>query len=276
MKWLIVKNDFRRNKVINIALLLFMMFSAVLAVMSVVMAVQTFTSISELYKTAQPPHFLQMHKGELNQGKIDEFMSSYEGLTYWQTHTMIDVYGENLTIVSNEATYNLSDLRLDIGLVKQNEIKDLFVNSRHRKVNINKGEIGIPVLLKNMYGMKIGDKIILNINNISKEFVIKEFILDSMMNSTMTSSTRILLSDEDFNELEGKIGENEYLIEAYFADKNEASDFQTAYENANLPKKWSSNYLYNNFYTECINGYNYCFCFASCELSFNNYFFYLC
>ncbi|WP_318504001.1 FtsX-like permease family protein [Bacillus sp. T3] len=236
MDWLILKNDFRRNKVINLALLLFMMFSACLAVLAVVMAVQTFTSISELYKTAQPPHFVQMHKGELNQKKIDEFMSDYDGLTSWQTSTMIDVYGESLTVVGNEDTYNLSDLRLDIGLVKQNKTKDLLLNSNHHKVTIHKGEIGIPVLLKEMYGMEIGDHVILKSNDVTKEFVIKKFVLDSMMNSTMTSSTRILISDEDFKELKGQVGENEYLIEAYFTNSKEASDFQTAYENAGLPQ----------------------------------------
>lgn len=236
MNWLIVKNDFRRNKVINLALLLFMMFSAALAVLSVVMAVQTFTSISELYKTAQPPHFLQMHKGEINQEKINEFMSDYKGITYWQTVTMIDVYGESLTVVGKEHTYNLSDCRLDIGLVKQNETRDLLLNSEHKKVTIHEGEMGIPVLLKEMYDMKIGEHVILNCNDVSKEFVIKEFILDSQMNSTMASSTRILLSYEDFKQLEGKVGENEYLIEAYFTNSKEASDFQTAYENAGLPQ----------------------------------------
>lgn len=61
-----VKNDFIRNKIINLALFLFMMFSASLAVLSVLTGVQTFISISELYKAAQPPHFLQMHKGEID------------------------------------------------------------------------------------------------------------------------------------------------------------------------------------------------------------------
>lgn len=89
------------------------------------MGVQTITSIFGLYETAQPPHFLQMHKGELEQEKIDDFMLSYDDVTYWQTQTMINVYGEDLTIISHEDTYTLSDLRLDIGLVKQNEMKDL-------------------------------------------------------------------------------------------------------------------------------------------------------
>lgn len=236
MNWLIIKKDFIRNKVINLALFMFMMFSAGLAILSVVMAVQTFSAISELYKTAQPPHFVQMHKGEFNKGKTDAFMSEYKGITYWQTSTMIDVYGEELTIIGDRDKYNLSDCSIDIGLVKQNETKDLLLNSEHEKVTIHKGEIGIPVLLREKYGMKIGEHVVLSNNGVRKDFVIKEFILDSMMNSSMCSSTRILLSNEDFDFLEGKLGENEYLIEAYFADSKEASDFQTAYENAGLPQ----------------------------------------
>ncbi len=236
MNWLIVKNDFKRNKVINLALLLFMMFSASLAVLSVIIGVQTFASISGLYEKAQPPHFLQMHKGEINQGEIDGFVSDYEGITYWQTITMINVHGESISVVGNKDTYDLSDNRLGIGLVKQNETKDLLVNFEHERVVINEGEIGIPVLLKEMYGMEIGDQVILTFKSIQKEFIIKDFILDSQMNSPMVSSTRILLNDEDFNMLNGQVGENEYLIEAYFTDSKEASDFQTAYENAGLPQ----------------------------------------
>lgn len=236
MNWLIVKNDFIKNKMINLALFLFMMFSASLAVLSVLMGVQTFTSISKLYKTAEPPHFVQMHKGEINEEKLNKFMSENELVIYNQTVTMIDLYGENLTVVGKDNTYDLSDCRLDIGFVKQNELKDLLLNSQHEKVTIYEGEIGIPVLLKEMYNMKIGDHVILTSNNIRKEFVIKEFILDSMMNSPMVSSTRLLLSDKDFNNLQGKAGENEYLIEAYFSNTKEASDFKTVYENAGLPQ----------------------------------------
>lgn len=236
MDWLIVKNDFKRNKVINLALLLFMMFSACLAVLSVIIAVQTFTSISNLYETAQPPHFLQMHKGELDQAKIDTFMKSNKSVTYWQTDTMIDIFGDNLSVVSNNNTYKLSDCRLDIGLVKQNKEKDLLLNSRHQKVIMQEGEIGIPVLLKEKYGMKIGDQVILNVDDVKRKFVIKEFVLDSQMNSPMCSSTRILLSDKDFDSLDGKIGEKEYLIEAYLTNSKEASTFRSDYENSGMPQ----------------------------------------
>lgn len=236
MKWLMVKNDIKRNKIINLVLLLFMLFSASLAVLSVFTGVQTLTSISKLYRTAEPPHFLQMHKGDLNQKEIDEFMSSQEEVVYWQTQRMINIYGENLTIVNEEESYDLSDLRLDIGMVKQNQSKDLLLNSEHERIILEEGEIGIPIILKTMYDIDIGDRVILRDNNFQDEFTIKEFVLDSQMNSSMTSSTRILLSDVDYERLSGQIGEYEYLIEAYFTNTDEASSFQTIYENSGLPR----------------------------------------
>ncbi len=236
LKWLLLKNDLVRNKSINLALFLFIMMSAVLAVLSVIVAVHTFTSIAEFYKIAQPPHFLQMHKGEIDQERIDDFIASSENITYWQTIPMIGIHGESFTVVRNGETFDLSNARLDIGLVKQNETKDLLLNSSHEKVRLHKGEMGIPVLLKNMFGIEIGDHILLTSNNGMSKFVVKEFILDSMMNSTMASSTRILVSESDFDMLEGQVGETEYLIEAYFTNTDQASSFQTAYENAGLPQ----------------------------------------
>ena len=236
MNWLIVKNDFKRNKVINLALLLFMTFSACLAVLSVMMAVQTFTSISELYETAQPPHFMQMHKGEISHSEIDAFMSDQDNVTHWQVVTTITVYGDSLTIIGREDAYDLSDLRLDIGLVKQNEEKDLLLSPELEKITLQKDEIGMPMLLVEKYDLQIGDQVVLQANGVTKKFKIKEFVLDSQMNSPMVSSTRILLNESDFDNLEGIIGENEYLIEVYFNDTGEASDFQTVYENAALPQ----------------------------------------
>ena len=162
MNWLMIKNDFKRNKAINLALLLFMVFSTTLSVSSVLMAVQTFTSISAMYGKAAPPHFLQMHKGEINEEEIDKFMTDNKQVTYSQTVVMINVFGENITVINEADTYNLSDIRLDIGLVKQNEERDLLLNSNHDKVILNDGEIGIPVILKGMYDMEIGDKLILS------------------------------------------------------------------------------------------------------------------
>ncbi|MDT4761789.1 ABC transporter permease [Sphaerochaeta sp. PS] len=234
MQWSMVVNDCKRNRSITLALLLFMVFAEALAVLSALMGVQTYTSISALYKVAQPPHFVQMHKGPIDELQISKFFAEHEMVTYSQISTMLDVYGESITVIGSKAPYDLSGCRLDIGLVKQNPDKDLLLNSSHEKVVLQEGEIGIPTLLQKMYGVEIGDRIVLSSNGIQKEFVVKECILDAMMNSPMASSTRILLSDRDFDGLEGRVGEKEYLIEAYLTNPKDANAFKTAYEDASL------------------------------------------
>lgn len=234
MNRLMVINDFKKNKIVNLLLLSFIAFSTCLAVLSVVTAERTLTSISDMYSIAQPPHFIQMHKGDIDTDSIEAFASEYDGLTHSQIVTMVNVYGESITIQSENNEYDLSDSRLDIGLVKQNMDKDILLDNNHQKILLKPGEIAMPVIFRNIYDMKIGDRIILDSDDVKKEFVIKEFALDSMMNSTMSSSTRILLSNEDFDILRDRVGEKEYLIETYFTDNKEAAAFQTAYENAGL------------------------------------------
>lgn len=236
----LLKNDFRKNPKKHLILLLFMSLSVTLAVSVFLMLVQLFTSISSMYEMAKPPHFLQMHKGEINQESIDEFNRSYPHMEHWQTVPMINIYGYELVVTKKEKQeeFTLGDCRLDISLIKQNEQYDVLLDQERNAIHIEKGEIGVPVTLLEKYPIAIGDEIYLKSKNVEKSFVVTEYVYDGQMNSTLCSSTRFLISDEDFKELFGKAGETEYLIEAYFEDSSMAADYQTAYEQSekNLPK----------------------------------------
>lgn len=201
----ILKNDFKRNRAGNMSLLLLMTLAACLVVVATMVATQLITSMMGMYKTALPPHFLQMHKGEINQESIDKFNSSYDGVTYWQTAAMIDVYGDDLKVYGDDV-FSLSDCRLDISLVKQNMEYDILLDEDRNAINVNKGEIGIPVILLDYYDINIGDKVVLTSNGITREFKVTAFVHDAQMNSTLCSSTRMLINDEDFEELFGNVG----------------------------------------------------------------------
>lgn len=236
----LLKNDFRKNPGKHLILLLFLSLSVTLAVSVFLMLVQLFSSISTMYETARPPHFLQMHKGEINQESVDAFNRSYPGMEHWQTVPMIDVYGEELVVQKSDEQkeFTLGECRLDISLVKQNEQYDVLLDGERNVLQVEKGEIGVPVILLEDYPINIGDEICLKGENVEKHFGVTEYVYDGQMNSTLCSSTRFLISEEDFEELFGKVGETEYLIEAYFEDSAMAVDYQTAYEQSekNLPK----------------------------------------
>lgn len=232
-------NDFKKNIWRNMILFLFMTISAAIAISVCLMLTQLFTSISSMYEKAKPPHFLQMHKGELNQADIDEFNKGYSGIKHWQTVSMIDIQGEELSVNSIVGEkYDLSDCRLDLSFVRQNEKYDVLLDEDRNCLKMKTGEIGVPVILLDKYKIKIGDTITLQSKKTTKSFVVSAYVYDAQMNSTLCSSTRFLISDDDFSELFGNVGETEYLVEAYFTDSSMAAAYQTAYEESdkNLPK----------------------------------------
>ena len=238
----LLMNDFRKRAWKNVVLFVFMLLSVIIAASVVLMLSQLFSSITSMYETAKPPHFLQMHMGDIEQADIDAFNESFEGVAYWQTAPMIDLYGDDIFVTSNSVTggggsYTLSDCRLDISLVKQNEVYDVLLDEKRMPLNLTAGEIGVPMIILDQYDISIGDHITVSSDGVRKQFTVAAYIYDGMMNSTMCSSTRFLISDVDFDTLLGNIGETEYLIEAYFTDSGLASAYQTAYEqNENMPK----------------------------------------
>ena len=63
----------KKSKVIHLTLVLFMIFSSFLMTIGTVVIDKTSKSMNQLFAIAKPPHFLQMHTGEINQKQIDDF-----------------------------------------------------------------------------------------------------------------------------------------------------------------------------------------------------------
>ncbi len=231
-------NDFKKKPWKNLILFLFMCLSVMVTVSVTLMLSQLFSSIHTMYETANPPHFLQMHKGEIPMDALDEFNEAYPGILHTQTASMIDLYGNELAITGDGRSFTLSECRLDIGFVKQNEAYDVLLDENRKPLELKSGEIGVPVILLDEYDIRIGDRLSVCADGTTRDFIVSAYVHDGMMNSTMCSSTRFQINEQDFEELLGRIGETEYLIEAWFADSSAASAYQTAYEQdeRNLPK----------------------------------------
>ncbi len=234
----ILKNDFAKKGWKNAILYAFMFMSVLIASLVALMLTQLFTSISSMYETARPPHFLQMHMGELNEEDIEKFNDSFPGLIHSQNIPMIDVHGEDITVTGRAGTFSLADCRLDISLVRQNDGYDVLLDDERNPARVLPGEIGVPVIILDMYDISDGDMITVESHGEAYEFRVTTTVHDAMMNSTMCSSTRFLISDDDFDRMLGRVGETEYLIEAYFTDSSLAASYQTEYEQSDpgLPR----------------------------------------
>lgn len=234
----LIKKDLKRNKAINMVLILFLILSACLLSSAALITCRLLGSIDNIYKIAKPPHFLQMHKGEYSQEEIDRFVKSMENIEDEVTVEMLDIEGGAIWITPKNAekkSYSLSDSVIENCFVIQNEKYDLLLNMNNERAEVEQGEIGVPVIYAKKYDLQIGDTLSIVEGNLKKDFKITTFIRDAQMNSSMVSSTRFLVNLEDKKVLEEYIGEKEYIIEFFFKDQSKADNFQTIYEDAGLP-----------------------------------------
>lgn len=76
MKKNILKRDLKRNKIITIALIIFIAVSSMLSAVAASLGHRLTKSMSEFFHLAQTAHMIQMHTGDLDERLIDEFVKN--------------------------------------------------------------------------------------------------------------------------------------------------------------------------------------------------------
>ena len=222
----LILNDFKNNKLANVATSIFMTVNAALLGLSVLLFVSLSGSIDRLMNVAETPDFLQMHTGEIDESKIIEFAEQRSDVDRMQICRFLNIPNSRIQIGDKSLDGNMQDN----GLCYQSEYFDYLVDMDNNVIVPSKGEAYVPVCYRKEYDIKPGD--ILRIG--SETLTITGFLRDSQMNSMMASSKRFLVSREDYEKI-GSIGSEEYLIEFKLRDGSDFGAFSTAYADAGLP-----------------------------------------
>ncbi len=236
-----IKKDFTRNKAINITQWLFIFLSALLMASGSIIIIKAFGSIDGMFELAKPPHFMQMHTGEVNPEELEAFAESIDYVTDWQLAEMVNIDGASIGLLREREgridRVTLSDSMLDNGFARQNKDFDYLLNLDNEIIQVEDGEIAVPIKYMKSNHLVRGDKLILSEGSFYMEFVITDFIRDAQMASSLASSTRFLVSDREYTQIRDNIGRLEYLIEFLLTDTEKVDSFQKQYEEAGLPNK---------------------------------------
>lgn len=229
-----LQKDWQRSRAVTAALFIFVMLAALLVASATNMIIQLVSSLGDLFVQAKVPHFVQMHLGELDQAEIDAFAAGNELVSEQQTVEMIGVPGSAL-FLGGDATSQEHSV-MDVSLVKQNESFDLLLNLANQEIQVDRGEIAVPVYYLQQKQMQLGDRVRINDGKFSMQFRVSDFVRDAQMNPSIVTSKRFVVSDADFEKVRGNFGQTEYLIEFLLADSSRVSEFGNAYQAANLPE----------------------------------------
>lgn len=235
MLYKILKKDIKRNKVITATLFVFIMISSLLVSSASSVIIELFGSLDNLFEKANAPHFVQMHSGEINVSKINQFALNNNLVKDNQIAEMIVIDGSNIFFGDSKTSDKNSVM--DNGFVKQNDSFDLLLDLDNQVIQVSQGEIAVPIYYMQTKNIKLGDKITISDGVLDKVFTVTDFVRDVQMNPSIISSKRFVVNESDFDILNKSIGKVEYMIEFLLLDINSIGKFTNDYESSKLPQK---------------------------------------
>lgn len=231
-----LKNDLKRNRMITVILCVFIILAAMLVSGAISIILTLLGSMDTLLERADTAHFAQLHAGSIEQREFDDFVRENNQLIRaQQTVELLGIDGANIYI--NNQTHSEADSLMENSFVRQNEQFDYLLDTDNQVLQVSDGEIAVPIYHMQRYDLQLGDKIWVADKEFQKEFTIVAFLRDSLMNPSVINSKRFLVSDKDWELLQGRLGEIEYMIEFQLHDPSRQSELETLYQDAGLPQK---------------------------------------
>ncbi|MGL5437929.1 MAG: FtsX-like permease family protein [Lachnospiraceae bacterium] len=221
----IIKNDIKKGKLITVTITAFILLAALLTSLAAALIVNLFGAIDNLMLEAKTPHFMQMHSGDVDLARLENFANTQSNVETFQILEFLNIEASEIII----GEHSLAGSVQDNGLSVQSEKFDFLLDFNGDIVYPADGEIYVPV-----YYMKEGQAVIGNTVSIhGVTFTVAGFLRDSQMNSEIVGSKRFLVSNNDFEKVRD-FGKLEYLIEFRFIDGSSISAFEAAYIKADL------------------------------------------
>ena len=233
MIYKIIKNDLLKKKMIMGAVFIFIMLSALLIAGGSRMLIDLNNSIVALFEKSSTAHFIQSHSGNLKQEEILNWSQENKNIKNYHIAEMINIDGSE--IFFNDGL-SQSDTVMDLSFVKQNQDFDYLLNLDNQKIEVNDGEIAVPIYYLQRLDLKLGDSLKVEAAAGQYNFEITAFVRDVQMNPSIISSKRFVVSANDFEKLK-PLGESEYQIAFQLNDLNQLPQFRDQYSRSKLPKK---------------------------------------
>lgn len=234
MVWKIVRNDLKRKKVITFVVFVFITLSVTLGASAAAIIASLTQSMTELKERAIPADITQMHAGDYDQSRIDDFTRRHAGdIALQETMTLLNIDGINIRYGDNET---MAGTVQDIAFAVQNSRFDFLLDLENEKLAVPDGHVAVPIYFMKEYGLDLGERLAVGPEGDRTELIISDYVRDYEMNAAMASSKRFVVSEGDFNRLLAKqSGELEYLIEFRLREGGDAQAVQTAYIEEGLP-----------------------------------------
>lgn len=230
----ILKRDLSRSRGTMALVFAFVTLSALLMSGGAGLVVTLAGALDGLFEAARVPDVVQMHTGDIDYDRLNQWAESNPMVAAYQTAEMITVDGEALYLGSRELSENESVM--DISFVRENETFDLLLDKENRPYQPRQGMVGVPIYFAQRDNLQLGDPITLRNGEWEMELSVGAIIRDAQMNPSIVHSKRFVVHIDDYEAIRREILEIEYLISFQLQEPEMTEAFMASYHEADLPK----------------------------------------
>ncbi len=190
----ILKKDLKRKKAMNIILLLFIILATMFVSSSVNNIINVTTALDNYFEMANAPDYFAVAMNKNLAVDIDEMVSSASAVDSYATENILFLSPDNFI-------YEDEDIISEGGtsLVHSDICMNYFLSDGSILETVRQGEFYMAEGKADALGIDVGDKLIIELNGVSREFVLADKIKDALFGSKGLTITRYIISEEDFN-----------------------------------------------------------------------------
>ena len=216
----ILKKDLKRKKAMNIILLLFIILATMFVSSSVNNIINVTTALDNYFEMANAPDYLAATMNKNLAVDVDEMVSEASVIDNYEMENVLYLTSENVicedeNIVIGGGTHLLHS---DIGM-------NYFLSDGSILETVEPGKLYMTEGKADALGIEVGDKISIELNGVSREFVLADKIKDALFGSNQLSFTRYIISEEDFGDFFSAENTADYyggnLVYLYSSDMEE-------------------------------------------------------
>ena len=188
----ILKKDLNRKRAMNIILLLFIILATMFVSSSVNNIINVTTALDNYFEMANAPDYLAATMNKNLAVDIDETVSSASAVDSYATENILYLSTDNLifedeNLVSKVGTH----------LVHSDICMNYFLSDGSILETVELGEFYMTEAKADALGVDVGDKLIIELNGVKREFVLAGKIKDALFGPNQLSFTRYIISEED-------------------------------------------------------------------------------
>lgn len=183
----VLKKDLKRKKAMNMVLLLFIILATMFVSSSVNNIINVTTALDNYFEMANAPDYFVATMNKNLSVDIDETVGSASAVDRYAMENILFLLSDNFIFEDEDIVINGGT-----NLVQSDIWMNYFLSDGSILETVKPGEFYMTEGKADALGVDVGDRLTIELNGVSREFVLADKIKDALLGSNQLSITRYI------------------------------------------------------------------------------------